>query len=142
LLWSQIPREFKQTNLLITAYVKQLIALKTFNKAELVLKQALNQHWDPALIMLAQDIITDDISKQLTTAEQWLKEHHNDPELLFYCGKLCFDMQLWGKSRSYLAMSLSLKRQSKTLLARALLAEKLGETESAAQYFREAALAH
>lgn len=61
--------------------------------------------------------------------------------LLRAAGIICFREQLWGKSKTYLLLSLAADANASTLLALARLAQAVGDEAGAASYFRDAALA-
>ncbi|MBP7080177.1 MAG: heme biosynthesis protein HemY, partial [Rhodocyclaceae bacterium] len=81
-----------------------------------------------------------DATGRLSRAEKWLRLHPQDDVLLLVLGRLCVEQQLWGKAKSFLEASLSIRetRNANSELAR--LHEQLGELVLAARRYRAAAL--
>ncbi|HKO69222.1 MAG TPA: heme biosynthesis HemY N-terminal domain-containing protein [Burkholderiaceae bacterium] len=83
--------------------------------------------------------------EQLERVEAWLKDAPFAAAiraaLLHAAGAICWQQQLWGKSKAYLLESLAADRTAATLLALARLADAIGDEREAASYFKEAALA-
>jgi HemY protein len=65
----------------------------------------LKKHWRPALVNLYGRIPRESAQKQLATAEGWLKQHPDDPELLLCLGRLALVEREWVKARDYLERS-------------------------------------
>jgi HemY protein len=49
------------------------------------------------------------VSLQLDRAEGWLKTRTDDPDLLSTLARLCIQLELWGKARSYLETVLDIE---------------------------------
>lgn len=77
------------------------------------------------------------IQQSLHAAENLLKDHPHDADLLLTLGELCMRAQLWGKARSYFEESLAHRARAKTFLALAKLLEQLGETDKAMETYRQ-----
>lgn len=68
--------------------------------------------------------------KLLDEADEWLKAHPDDEQLLRHLGEMSYQKQLWGKAQGYLEASLSVKP---TVQARLALAKVFDETEQPAK---------
>lgn len=68
----------------------------------------------------------EELTQQLQQAEQWLKLHPNDHQLLLTLGRLCRQRELWGKAQTYFEASIAIKA---TAIAHAELAGLLDQLE-------------
>ncbi len=116
---------------LTNAYINVLRKHGNFNTAEAFTANALNTNWDSGLVRLYGLLAPDDAGKILTKAEIWLTQHENDANLHLSLGRLCKQAQLWGKAKTYLETSVSLKPQSETYAELASLHEQLDEMDAA-----------
>lgn len=106
-VWKRVPRNMREDHeLMITRIETTTLAGEHLNAEELI-RKALNQKWDSALIKRYGQLHTAEPQVLLKRVEKWLKEHPDDPDLLLAAGRLCIGSQLWGKARSYLESSIS-----------------------------------
>ncbi|POA22329.1 heme biosynthesis protein HemY [Pseudomonas sp. FW300-N1A1] len=135
--WQQLTSAQRQEPQLVLAYAEQLRQLGAQVEAEEVLRTALKRQYDSHLARLYGLLRGSDPSRQLQTAEGWLKAHPNDPSLLLTLGRLCLQASLWGKARDYLESSLRLERNPEACAELARLLAQLGDTERSNQLFQE-----
>ncbi len=135
--WQEVPKRLRQSPQLLHEYATNLRRLDAEEQADGVLNEFLKKQFDPALMRLFGQLRGDDTNRQLATAEQWLQEHGQHPELLLALGRICLRNQLWGKARSYLEASLGTKPMAETCCELGNLLQQLGEKEKAANYFRQ-----
>ncbi|WP_095081898.1 heme biosynthesis protein HemY [Pseudomonas sp. Irchel s3h17] len=135
--WQQLTSAQRQEPQLVLAYAEQLRQLGAEVEAEEVLRTALKRQYDSHLARLYGLLRGSDPSRQLQTAEGWLKAHPNDPSLLLTLGRLCLQASLWGKARDYLEGSLRLQRNPEACAELARLLAQLGDTERSNQLFQE-----
>jgi HemY protein len=135
--WEQVPKSLHQDPELLASYANQLRHLGADSEAEAILRGHLKKTWDPELIHIYGLLKGSDPNLQLTTAEQWLKQHEHHPELLLACGRLCLHDKLWGKARSYLEASLGMDARAETCCELGNLLHQLGEKDEAAAYYRQ-----
>ncbi len=76
------------------------------------------------------------VHQSLHTAENLLKDHPHDADLLLALGELCVKSQLWGKARSYFEESIAQAPKPKTYFELAKLHEQLGEMDKAIESYR------
>jgi len=109
-----------------------------------LLADALESHWDSALIGLYAECATasDDILSRIAQAEKWLVQHPDDAGLLRALGKLCMQRQLWGKAQSYLEASLSVTPSREAYIELARLFQQTQKPDLAAQNYQRAAAFH
>ncbi|AZD89203.1 Uncharacterized protein EC-HemY [Pseudomonas chlororaphis subsp. aureofaciens] len=135
--WQQLTAAQRQEPQLVLAYAEQLRQLGAEAEAEEVLRVALKRKYDSHLARLYGLLRGSDPARQLQFAEQWLKDHPNDPSLLLTLGRLCLQTSLWGKARDYLESSLRLQRNPEACAELARLLAQLGDTERSNQLFQE-----
>ncbi|NNB45575.1 heme biosynthesis protein HemY [Pseudomonas chlororaphis subsp. aurantiaca] len=135
--WQQLTAAQRQEPQLVLAYAEQLRQLGAETEAEEVLRVALKRKYDSHLARLYGLLRGSDPARQLQFAEQWLKDHPNDPSLLLTLGRLCLQTSLWGKARDYLESSLRIQRNPEACAELARLLAQLGDTERSNQLFQE-----
>lgn len=136
--WAQVPREMRQHADLIASYVEQLLALgQCDGECEALLREAIKRDFNATLVKLYGQVRSDDLARQLASAEGWLRDHERHPDLLLTLGRLALRNQLWGKARSYLEASLGCGPQPETYCELANLLYDLGEEERARELYRQ-----
>jgi uncharacterized protein HemY len=70
-------------------------------------------------------------ARQIEQAEGWLKDHSQDPALLYALGVLCARAELWGKAQTCFEASLALEPAWRTEVALAELFVKLARNDEA-----------
>lgn len=135
--WQNVPSNLRAQPPLVAAYAEQLLRLGAPEEAEDVLRKALKEGYDSRLVYLYGRARGRDGAHQLKTAEGWLKQHGDDPELLLTLGRLSQQNKLWGKAREYLEASIARQRSAETCAELARLLAQLGEVERSNQLFQE-----
>ncbi|KAF1054538.1 MAG: Protein HemY [Stenotrophomonas maltophilia] len=135
--WQNVPTALRGHPAVVAAYARQLLRLGASEEAESVLRSALKENFDDALVLLYGLARGSDTARQLQTAESWLKKHPEDASLLLTLGRLCLINKLWGKARDYLEASLKLRRSVDACSELARLLVQLGEVERSNQLFQE-----
>lgn len=135
-LWDEVPRVLRRDPRLVLARARTLAKTGAAVAAEAEVRQALRDTWDTGLIRFYGELVIPDAAQQLKHAEAFLREHPEDPELLLATGRLSFRNQLWGKARSYLETSLSIRPAAETCAALGQLLERIGEHEAAARVWQ------
>jgi HemY protein len=135
--WQQLTSAQRQEPQLVLAYAEQLRQLGAHVEAEEVLRTALKRGYDSHLARLYGLVRGNDPTRQLQTAEGWLKDHPADPGLLLTLGRLCLQNSLWGKARDYLESSLRVQRNPEACAELARLLAQMGDTERSNQLFQE-----
>ncbi|MFK3797402.1 heme biosynthesis protein HemY [Pseudomonas sp. NPDC088444] len=135
--WQQLTSAQRQEPALILAYAEQLRRHGADVQAEEVLRNAQKREYSSHLARLYGLVRGSDPAKQLQTAENWLKQHSDDPGLLLTLGRLSLQSSLWGKARDYLEASLNLQRNPEACAELARLLGQLGETDRSNQLFQE-----
>jgi HemY protein len=135
--WESVPRPLQRMPRLLNEYVPCLIEKGAHVEAETLIRECIKKTWDSSLIRWYGLAIGEDVSKQLSVAENWLKQHGDDAILLLTLGRLCIRNQLWGKARSYLESSLALDPQPETYRELGMLLEQLDEPTAAAECYQK-----
>lgn len=115
------------------------IALGDCRRAHLIVAAALDAEWGEELILLYAECLGADALAQIEQAEKWLKSRPRDRALLLTLGRLCLQQELWGKSRSYLELSLSEGHSRSAHIALAQLFDRIGKTDDANLQYRASA---
>lgn len=138
--WENMPRNAKQIPEVIEKYTQLLVALGENNEAESVIRNALKRHWDVNLVKVYGLALSSDLSKQISTAEHWLRSHQTEPALLLTLARLCLANKLWGKARSYLDATISLQPNADAYAELGRLLGFLGEQQKALECYKSGLL--
>jgi len=134
----QVPKDLKKDIDLLEAYYGGLIRTGMHEKAEKELAADLRRQWRPRLVRLFGIVEGIDPPRQLKKAENWLKKHGEDPDLLLAAARLCLRNELWGKARSYLETVISIRPTPEAYQDYGSLLTQLGEGDAAADAYRSA----
>lgn len=135
--WQMLPRSIARDSQVVAAYSRGLIALGGGEEAEIILRNQLKRRWDTELVVLYGKASAADASRQLTQAEQWLRDNGSSAALLFCLGRLSVRNQLWGKARDYFEQSLQLENNPEVCVELGRLLVRLGQHERSAEYFEK-----
>jgi HemY protein len=134
-LWEEVPKALRRDPRLVLARARALARCGAVAVAESEIRRALRDDWDAGLIRLYGEIEVPEIAQHLKNAETFLRERPEDPDLLLTVGRLSFRNQLWGKARSYLETSLSIRPAAETCEALGQLLQRIGDKDAAALAF-------
>ncbi|RKR07464.1 HemY protein [Kushneria sinocarnis] len=135
-LWSDMPDHLSSDVELILLHVGALQRAGDSAQAERQLRQALKSHWDTRLIRHYGTLEVDP-NRQLVTAEKWLQERPNDPELLMTLGRLSLRNAYWGKAQEYFEASHRQRPSGEVCAELARLYANLGEHSKSQFYYRK-----
>lgn len=136
-LWRQIPRKQCKKPAVIDAYVQGLCLHHRNEDAEILLRKTLAKTWHSDLVLAYGLIVTNNITKQLATAEDWLEENPHDPDLLLTLARICVRNQLWGKAKNYFSDSIRYKPHPASYQEFGKLLEQLGEESAAMECYKK-----
>lgn len=139
-LWQSRPKELKNDEELIIEYAKSLIKLNNVTQAEPLLKDAIKYKWNPQFIYQYGLIKSEHAQQQLDFAESLLKNHNQNAVLLLTLGRLCINLELWGKAQAYFEASLGIDETAETYREIAQLVEQLGDKEKANKFYKKGCL--
>jgi len=135
--WKQLPKSLQKQPQLIETYARQLLTNGKNDEAEVILRDAIKRHWDNHLVELYGLTNASNCTKQIETAEHWLKHQKNNAALLLCLGRLCIRQKLWGKGREFLEKSVSLDPKPEAYRELGLLLEEIGEANDALAAYRK-----
>jgi HemY protein len=133
--WKDVPREIKQELPVQEAYYTALIDVGEHDRAEKDLANELKRSWRGPLVRLYGLVLATDASRQLKTAEGWLRTHGEDEDLLLTAAQLCLRNELWGKARSYLETVIAIRPTPEAYREYGRLLTRLGEGDAAADAY-------
>lgn len=111
--WQRLPKVSQQSRAMILQYAKGLGAFGAENKAEELLRTSINE-------LVVQGTVTDelitlygcvrgiDVSRQLATAEVWLRSLPENSAILLALGRLSLRNKAWEKAKHYFESCLRL----------------------------------
>jgi HemY protein len=134
--WYRMPQSVQNNIKVLTLYIQELIRQGQSDIAEPLIRNALKREWNNDLVRLYGIIDGADANGQLSHAESWLAREENNPYLLLTLGRLSLRCKLWGKARSYLEASISVRGLPEAHNELAHLLERLGENDLALQHYR------
>jgi HemY protein len=134
--WKGIPKGLKKDLPLLEAYYSSLMRTGMHDKAEKELAAEIKRNWRGSLVRLFGMVEGVDATKQLKRAENWLKDHGEDADLLLTAARLCLRNELWGKARSYLETVISIRPTPEAYQEYGRLLNQLGEGDAAAEAYR------
>jgi HemY protein len=135
--WQGLSPELKRDAAMQRLYVGALVRQGDHEAAEKVILRGLKKNWDSQLVRQFGLLETDNTSRQLKQAEDWLQQHPEDAQLLLCLGRLCLRDKLWGKAREYFESSYRAQASAEVCAELGRLLLGLGEPKVAAAYYRE-----
>jgi len=135
-VWNRIPFTVRSREEMVTTYVNHLMNREEYNQVEHILRDSINRNWSDDLVELYGRVPADESARQLTVAEEWLKEQSRNATLLLTLGRLCLRGKLWGKARTYLEASIGIEPTIAAYRALGALLERMEEKEKALACFK------
>jgi HemY protein len=136
--WKQLPKIMRKDAAVLEIFAQQAGILGRAELAEPVLRSALKNKWNPALVLRYGDPGSGPVAPRLKQCEKWLQQHPEDYSLHLALGRLCAGEELWGKARTHLIRSLELQASAEGYESLGQLLERRGELELAMACFRNA----
>jgi len=136
-IWNGLSAKQRRRPRLLAWHARALSKLGDGRAAEAELRKALNKEWHSELAAAYGELRAADTGKQLRHAESWLKGRPDDAALLLATARICMQMQLWGKARSYLESSLSIAPDPGAWAIYGQLLNQLGDEAAASEAFRQ-----
>lgn len=134
----QVPARESSPRLART-FAEALVELGAHDEAQAIIEAQLDVEWDSSLVRLYGRSDGGNLTARIARADQWLRQHPDDAQLLLALGRLCLAQRLWGKAQSYLEASLSLADQREVRLELARLFEQTSRSADAILHYRAAA---
>jgi len=140
-LWARTAKQVRSAPVLIARHATLLSQLGEATQAEKELRRAITKDWDKDLLASYGQLGGELAAQQLKTAEGWLKEQADNPDLLLALAHLSQRGELWGKARDYLEAALKLDSRSEIYAELAEVMGRLGEHDKSLQFYRQGLLA-
>jgi HemY protein len=148
-VWYEIPASDRKNRYVAFVAATAFNRLGLCDDARTIIEKALAEDWDDRLMRAYRIAAASEGSAglllQIEHCEQWSVTRPADPELALTLGALCLKQKLWGKAQRHMEQALSNAKEARTIreanLTLAQLHEALGQTEEAAQHYRQCALA-
>ncbi|MGH1439919.1 MAG: heme biosynthesis HemY N-terminal domain-containing protein [Cellvibrionaceae bacterium] len=136
-IWSDIPNHLQHEESILSLYASQLMAFGEHDTAETLLASGLQKQWHGQWIDLYGLLLCENTTKPLKTAEKWLKEYSNSPNLLLALGRLCVQNQQWGRAVDFFKNSIALQPRADAYAELARMLDYMGETEKSIAYYKK-----
>lgn len=134
--WKKMPQRLRDDARIRLRYYEALLACGETALVEKTVLKTLRRSWDAELVGLYGRIPREGgAQKALATAEGWLKQRSEDPDLLLCLGRIALQERLWQKARDYLERSHKLRPSEEACLELGRLLAAAGEHAAAAQAF-------
>ena len=135
--WQNLSKKKRERNKVIQVYVQSLVELSAYSEAEKIIRLTLKRTWDMELVKLYGFSPSQDIGKQISIAEGWLKNHAGESMLLLTLARLCLRHQLWGKARNYLEASIEINPCAEAYAELGRLLGYLGESDKSRDCYQK-----
>ena len=132
--YQSLPKNIKGNRLILAEYIRFLIDQRELTQAEQLLRNSLKKDFHPELIKLYGLLPGDE--KKLHFVESLLKKYPDSADLLVCLGKLCLNLQLWGKAKYYLEQANHIQPTPQAYAILGKLHEKLGDPVLAAASYK------
>jgi HemY protein len=136
-LWNDLPRSARKNPEIVLVYVRQLISFGDQTEAEEWIRYALKYNWQPELVTIYSTFTFENLNRQLVIGGAWLKMYGPHAETLLFLGKLCVQIQLWGKAKDYFEKCLAQGPSPEAALEYGKLLEQLGDRDAAVIQYRD-----
>ena len=134
--WNAAPKALRRHPSMIVIHARQLIQQHEMAQAESVLRAAIEDNWDSALVELYGQAQGPNSEDQLETAEGWLTSHRDDPKLLLTLARLAARHNQDDKARGYYEACLTQRGPVDAYRELGALLEKLGDKDKALGIYR------
>ncbi len=135
--WNAVPKSARRDPALIATYARQLIQQGDMGEAEAILRGAIEENWDEALVDLYGLVRSDRPAAQREHAEGWLRAHGENPRLLLTLGRLAMREETGKKAaRAYFEKCIASQGPVAAYHELGRLLEQLGEQEQALAVYR------
>lgn len=136
--WKSMPKSLTSRPNVVITYARAAMASGDQAGAEAALHELLQEQWDEAAVLAFGELEPAEPLATLERAERWLPERQNDAALLLTCARLAMQAELYGKARSFLETSISIRPRLEAYQLLAALMEQLGERDRANKALHDA----
>ncbi|MGI9316249.1 MAG: heme biosynthesis protein HemY [bacterium] len=132
-----LPRKKKKDAAAVASYARQLIRSGEGQRAETVLRKALNREWNPELVKLYGLTETRHGKDQLKLIESWAKKYGDDPQLIFAMARLYRRDNQLDKAKELYAQVVAATGDSEAIAEMGDLLEQMGDPDSALLAYKQ-----
>lgn len=100
--WADLPARLRESTAVILAYARRAADLGLEDQAAAVVAEALDRHWDDALVDGYGQLPVGRDSVRLPRTETWFSQRPDNPALLLCQARLCIAQQAWSKAEERL----------------------------------------
>lgn len=136
--WAALSRAQRREPLALAAYARRIAGLGQPLPGMSEIEAALRKEWSEIAVTAYAELGEADAGARLRTAESWLAAHPDDPTLLMTLGRLCIQLELWGKAREYLERALGIRENAAAWEALGNSCRGEGDADAAARCYRNA----
>lgn len=133
--WKQTPADLQGDDAILHRYVELLAGTEATEEAIGLIVRSLKKRWDPTLVGQFGRLSGEDPQRQLATAEGWLVDREEDPQLLLCLGRLAARQRLWGQARDYFERSIAADPGAEACAELGRLLAASGDYLQASKYF-------
>jgi len=129
--WKSLTPEARKQTALLASYAKRLQSAGKGEAAEITLRTALEQDWEPSLVSAYGAVDGGNAEQQVAQLQKWIETHGENADLLAAAGQISVRQELWGKAHSYLEQAAKLGDNASIQHALAQIAQNKGDAEAA-----------
>lgn len=137
-IWRGFTRDQKRLSAVVALYARSLVRTGQAEQAEQLLRNRLEKDWDPRLLNAYAELDLEPVTPVFAMTERWLKDHPEDPDLLYAAGSQALRSGQLGSARSYLEAAASHRERPETLRLLGDVYDRLGESGRARDSYRRA----
>ncbi len=100
--WEVLPKALRGSAEAVRRYACRAVALNWNDVALRSIEQALDSHWDEALVALYGELPVDKLDSRRASAQRWLQSHPSSPALLLTLGRLARGQGQWTQAEEFL----------------------------------------
>lgn len=135
--WGSLSEDLRINVDLVKECAGQLLALGEHEHAEVILRHAIERHWNTGLVALYGQVMSKDAQSQMRFADGWNKELTEDASVQLALARLCLHNQLLGKARFHLEASVEMGGEAEAYFELASLLEQLNDFNAAQRCYQE-----
>ncbi len=136
-----LPRKKKKDAAAVASYAKQLNKSGEGQRAEIVLRKALNSNWDPNLARLYGVTETNNVVDQIKLLESWGRNRQDDDNYKFAMARLLRRDDKLDQAKELLGQVVTSTGESAAIAELGDLLEQMGEQDSALMTYKQGLIA-
>jgi len=130
-----LPKSLRMNPLFVAESAKFYKKHHQPEKASALIKKGLSKQMNEKLILLYGDLEANE--DRLKFAESLVSKYPHSAPLFLCCGKLCLQLELWGKAKKYIQQSIDINPTKEAYWQLGCLLETLQQEEDAVRLFKK-----